>query len=253
MKIVIANLDIDDPAETTEISAVELDLAGPGDVVAPRSPQLAKNIAKVAASSTEAMVAEQRRATNRLAQNAATERFKALKVELKQEFGLSVAVGEPRVYTPKPQAAYDLWKRVIPMFAERVGMLDVGPTQLAKQLNRTDAEFVATRDMIYDPLSALAKKDLARLLEKLGIAIVLPKGKVSIRSVQQQFIARRDATLDLAVEEFVAKVKIQGDTAFVNGKPYKIQIGASGKRRIKRGGRDWLALDTLRAFCTPPR
>lgn len=250
MKLIIPNRDIDDPAETRDISPLELDLGGAEDEAAPESPKLSKSIAKAARAGAEAIAAEQERARHRRGQEMLDEGYKALRDQVKQASGLSVGGAKPRVYKPKSQAAYDLWKRIIPLFAERADMLDVGATQLAKKLNGTGAEFVATRDMIYDPLSALAKKDLARLLKKLGIALVLPRGKVTIRSVQKQLVERRNATSNLGVDEFVARVKIQGDTAFVNGKPYKIQLGSSGKRRIKLGGKDWLALDTLKAFCS---
>jgi hypothetical protein len=102
--------------------------------------------------------------------------------------------------------------------------------------------------MLYDPLNPYAVQDLKRLLRRMGVTLRL-EGPVTIRSIQKELLERRKPSEPVEMEAFSGRFEIKGDTAYVNGKGYKIQLNRSGKRRIKLGGKDWLPLDTLKAFC----
>jgi len=249
MKIVIPNRDIDDQDDTKEVSAIELDLDVLTDEALPMSPDFSVAVAKAAKVNAAAVTVEQKKEQRRQAVAMVEAGIAELRIKAKQVYDQTVGVNKPYAYTPKPKEAYELWKRVIPMFIEHPEILAIGPTQLAIRLNLHEANLVVTRDMLYAKLNDLAVKDLARFLKKLGDPLAL-KAPVSIRSVQQQLIERRGAGLATEVERFTGKFEIRCNTAVVNGKPYKIQLGASGKRRIKLGGKDWLPLDTLKAFCS---
>lgn len=183
----------------------------------------------------------------RRARALALSRFKAEADRIKEETGASIGF-RSWAYTPKPKAAYDLWKKVVPLFHERPDVLCLGATALAKMLDEQEEGFTVTRDMLYDKLNDLAVRDAKRLLQKLGITLALQQ-PVSIASLRRQFIERRDAAAGVKVEEaFSGKFVSRDNTVFVNGRPYKIQGGKSGKPRIQfRGG--WLRLDVLRDIC----
>lgn len=249
MKITIPNRDVDDPKETKDVTPVELDLSDPHEEQ-PRtkSPDFSAAIAVAATRVADAMKQEEEREQARRARAMFEEGQRVLADEIRQETGQYVGYGTPWTYKPKVQAAYQLWKRVIPMFIDRPETLDWGPTELAQRLDANEANFTVTRDMMYDKLNRYAQADLARLLSTFGVSLTL-KPPVTIRSVQKQLMERRNANLDLAVEEFSGRFVIRGDTAYVNGKEYKIQHGDSGQRRIKLRGRRWLPLDTLKDFC----
>lgn len=248
MNIVIANRDVDDPAETREIAPVELELVAGEEPPQAGSPDFSEVIAKAAADGADALSKEEGRKKRREAQILAEEQFRIAADRVKQATGYSIGFETPWAYQPKPKPAYGLWKRVVPMLIQRPDVLDMGVTAMAKMLDASEPNYPVTRDMMYDKLSPLAEKDLARLLAKLGVTLMLRR-PVTIRSVQRQLIERRDAAKDLEVEEFSGHFVIRGDKAYVNGKPYKIQVGESGQRRIKIRGRSWLPLDTLKTFC----
>ena len=249
MKIVIANRDIDDPAETKEIAPITLDLKDIDDVGARESPDFSAEIAEAAAAVTMQLSKEQQKQKRYEVQAKAAEEFKLIADRLKESTGYSIGYEMPWAYRPKVKAAYGLWKRVVTLFVEVPKTLDLGPTDLAKWLNDNEPNYTVTRDLMYDKLNDFAQKDLVKLLAKLGVTLALKK-PATIRSVQKQLIERRDAAKSSAVEEFSAHFVIRGDKAYVNCKPYTIQLGSSGKRRIKRGGRDWLSLDVLKGFCS---
>lgn len=244
MKHVIANHRIDDPDKTIEIEPLVLDLSegGAGDKLdAPDFSDLIAQAADHAASKQEEQDKRQR------AQTMLADGIKALKDEVARETGHTVGHKDLWVYKPKANPAYSLWKRVIPLFVQDSKTLDVGPTALAKWLDDNEPNYTVTRDMIYDPLNDYAVKDLKRLLKKLGVTLTL-KEPVSINSVRKQLIERRDAALNLSVEEFAGRFLIRGDKVYVNGTPYKIQLGSSGQRRVQYGRR-WLQIDVLQEIC----
>jgi hypothetical protein len=246
MKITIPNRDIDDPDETTDIEPVELDL-GSGDE-APQSSDFAALAARAGADWDAGQLREQERSKMRDAQAEFEAGVKGLANGIKARTGFSVGYQKPWVFKPGPKAAYGLWKRVISLFLLKSEMLDLGPTALVELLAPIEPNYEVTRDMLYRPLSKYAVFDLKRLLVDHAINLKL-KSPTSIRSVQRQLKERRDALAQAdAVEKFAGRFEIRGDTAYVNGKPYKVQRGASGKPRIKRDG-EWLSLDALRAFC----
>lgn len=253
MKVVIANQDPDNPEETREVYAIELDISDLEDASVPKLADFSASIAKAATVGAEDIRVSQERERRRQAQAALEAAFVTAAEGVYQKYGVKAGYERPWVYQPKTKSSYELWKRVIPLFIERDTILAMGPTALVSWLNSTGAASPVTRDMIYDPLNKLAKGDLAKLLVKLGVTLVLPKGKVTVRSVQQQLQQRRNAALGLVADEFLGRFKIEGDTVFVNGRPYKIQQGTSGKRRVKVGGKDWLGLDALKAFCVGPQ
>lgn len=247
-KIVIVNRDINDPAETKEVFSLEIDISDLQAAADAEVQKFSANIALAALDSNKAMIKEIENSKRRQAQVSMELAIKQATKQIEQETGFSVGYKKPWVYKARSQVEYNLWKRVVPMFVQHERMLDIGPTALAKQLDITEPNFTVTRDMMYDPLSDFAKRDATKLLKTLGITLVL-RTPVTIRSIQKQLIERRDMASGQEVEEFNVKVKILGDLAYVHGKPYKIQLGASGRRRIKIGGKDWLSLDTLKAFC----
>lgn len=179
---------------------------------------------------------------------AAEQGFNKAAKEIEEQFGVSIGFGKPWAYKPKPKSAYTLWKRVVPMFIQQPDTLSLKPRDLVALLDGSDMNLDITRDMMYDPLNSLALRELDRLLKSFGVSIVV-KQPATIRSLQKQLLARIREK-EGAAESFTGKFKVCGDTAYVNGFPYQIQRNASGKPRIKIGGRHWLALDTVRAFCT---
>lgn len=212
----------------------------------PKAYDASNAIAKAAAANAKAMESRPSEQSVGQARALTATRFAATAETIKQETGFSVGF-QAWAYQPKPQAAYNLWKKVVPMFNERSDVLDLGPTALAKMLDAREEAFTVTRDMLYDKLNNLAVKDLDRLLRKLGVTMILRR-PVSIRSLRQQFIERRDALAGVQVETFSGHFAIRGDTVLVNGRPYKIQEGKSGKPRIQFEG-SWLRVDVLRAIC----
>jgi hypothetical protein len=249
MKLVIPNRDIDDPAETKDIEPVELDLGWREDAADTASPDYSAMIALAAADQDAALRQEQHRQNLRDAQTEFQAGQKDLADRISKERGVAVGYGQGWAYVPKPKAAYGLWKRVVPLLVQDERTLNTGPTALARRLDANEPNYTVTRDMLYDPLNDLAVKDLKRLLQKLGITLRL-EGKVTIRSVQLELQARRKTSQPVESETFAGRFEIRGDTAYVNGKEYKIQLNRSGGRRIKLGPRQWLPLDTLKKFCT---
>lgn len=247
MKLVIANRDIDDPAETKEISPVTLDLEYSAEIPEPKSPDFSDMIAKAVADAADASVEKQRKQKLRDAQAEAEQGFKKIADKIKEDTGVSIGFDKPWDYKPKPKGAYQLWKRVLPLFIDNPKVLDMGPTALAAFLGDKDPNYTVKRDMFYDKLNTYALSDLKRMLAKRGMDLQL-KGKVTIRSVQKKLIERRDLAASAPIDEFSGRFQIRGDTAYVNGTPYKIQLGASGKRRIQYG-RSWLQLDVLKEIC----
>ena len=254
MKLTIPNRDIDSPDTMREVSPAELDLtseqpAAGGQPERPSSDftvaiSLAAAVAAVAAKDNQG--SQERRAALAMAKAG----YQAVADQIQRDTGYSVGGEKPWVFKPKAKNAYNLWKRVVPMFVQQPETLNWGATELAKRLNESGAGTPVTRDMIYDGLNALARKELARMLIALGVMIKL-KAPVTIRSVQRQLAERREMALNPKAEEFTATVSIWGDTACVNGRPYKIQVGATGQRRVKIRGVRWLPLDTLKEFCAP--
>ncbi len=251
VKQVIANRDINDPAEFKEIApVVEIDLEDFDESSDPQGPDFPSSvIALAAADEQDKLRAEKQRQKRRDAKAMAAELFKAAAEEVERTTGVSIGFNDPYAYMPKPTAAYGLWKRVVPLLVQDVKVLGTGPIALAKWLDGNEPSYTITRDMMYDKLNKYAVSDLKRLLHKMGVTLKL-QPPVSIRSVQKELQARRDAKTVVDTETFSGRFEIRGDTAHVNGKRYKIQLNASGKRRIKRGGKEWLPLDTLKAFCT---
>jgi hypothetical protein len=244
MKHIIPNLDPDDPAEFKEISPVDsfdfLEAAAQ-----PPSPDYSELIDAAA----RAAEADQRKEAQKLAIKGAQERaareFKSIADRIKNDTGYSVGYAQPWAYKPKAKVAYGLWKRVLPLFLEDPRILAMGATKLTAMLAANEPNFTIRRDMLYDPLNELAVRDVKRMLAKHGIKLSL-RGKVTINSIRQELIDRRDAKLP--VEKFSGRFEIKGDKVYINGKPYKVQRGASGKRRIQIG-RAWLQLDALKEVC----
>jgi hypothetical protein len=209
----------------------------------------ANAIAEAAADADSKYSQEVQRRVARDAQAAAEREFRATAARVQAEYGVAIGFDKPWAYRPKSKAAYELWKRVIPMFVQTPETLKIGPTALAKLLAENEPNFIVTRDLINARLNSLAVRELGRLLLKLGAPLEIRK-PASIRSIQKQLIESRNVESGAKVEEFSGHFRICGDTVHVNGKPYQIQRGASGRRRIKIGGRHWLSLDTVQAFCT---
>lgn len=232
------------------MEAVELDLEHLESFAREASP-FSEAIAEAVANTENKSLQERQQSSARNAQAVAEREFRATAARVQAEYGVAIGFDKPWAYRPKPKAAYGLWKRVIPMFVQTPETLKIGPTALARLLDKSEPNFAVTRDMINAKLNPLAVKELGRLLTKLGAPLSLKK-PVSIRSIQKQLIASRNTQGGASVEEFSGHFSISGDTAHVNGRPYQIQLGASGRRRIKIGGRHWLSLDTIKAFCTKP-
>ena len=256
MEITIVNRDIEDPEEFKVIAPIEVQFdpaqADPADDPPAPSKALGAAIGKAAISLAPAIKAEEERELRRQAKAAFDKGQKDLADNVKQATGVSMGYSGGYAYKPKSKAAYELWKRAVPMLVERPDILDLGMTSLAKKLDSIEPNFTVTRDMMYDKLSGFAVKDLNKLLIKMGVIIKLTT-PVTINSIRKDLIDRRDAGLTLPIEEFIVRVVIKGDTAIVNGKPYKIQRGVTGKRRVGHGKTGWFPLDTIKDFCTVGR
>lgn len=254
MKVTIVNRDIENPDQTRELSPVELDFAPDesADTAARvcEVPNFSVAIAQASSNAAVAAKEDQDGQQRRAALTMARVGHQALADQIKRDTGYSVGGEKPWVFKPKAKVAYNLWKRVVPMFVQQPETLNWGATVLAARLNESGDGTAITRDMIYDGLNAMARKELARMLIALGVTMKL-KTPVSIRSVQRQLAEGREAGLHPEVDEFIATVAIRGNTAVINGKPYKIQLGNTGQRRVKIGGARWLPLDTLKEFCSP--
>jgi len=248
VKHVIANRDINDPAEFKEIAPVELDLDWKPQPPAPVQPDYSAAIAEAAAAQEVADREQQQREKMRLAQAEFEAGQKELADKIAAKSGFAVGYSKGWVYKPKPKVAYGLWRRVLLMFIERPETLAMKPKALVELLAPNEPNFTIKRDMLYDKLNRFAVADLKRLLQAHAITLT-PVEPVTIRSMQKQLKERHDARCDDAtVEKLSGKFEIRGDTAIVNGTAYTIQKGASGKPRIKRDG-EWLSLDALRVFC----
>ncbi len=235
-------------ADAKTVAAVEIDLEDLESFARETGP-FSDAIAEAAANTETKLPRDAKQAAIRNAQAIAEQEFRAIAARVQAEHGVAIGFDKPWAYRPKPKAAYELWKRVIPMFVQRPETLKIGPTALAELLARNELNFSITRDMINAKLNTLAVKEVSRLLTSLGSPLIIKK-PASIRSIQKQLIERRQIESGAIVEEFRGHFKISGDLVHVNGRPYQIQLGSSGRRRIKIDGRHWLSLDTLKAFCT---
>lgn len=253
-KIIIANRDPEDQDETREIAPVALDLDfqseldEPNDAPPVNSPDFSPAIAQAACDALAATAEENDRENRRRAHEMLKEGLAALAENIKSETGFSSGMAQPFIYKAKPKPAYNLWKRVIPAFIDIPRTLDEPVTALAKRLDENEPNFTITRDMMYDRLNDRAVGDLKELLRERGITLKL-KPPVHIASVRSLLIQRRDEALVEEVEAFECRCSIRGETATINGKPYKVQYSTSGARRVKRNGR-WLYLDVLKDFCS---
>lgn len=248
MKHIIANRDINDPAEFREVATVEMDVKFLAQPDEPQLPDFSKAIEQVIAHEQVKLEAQKEREALREARVLASARFKAVAEEIKKTTGLAIGFKDPWAYKPKATAAYGLWKKVVPLLVQDEKMLSTRPSALACRLDANEPNYSVTRDMLYDPLNRYAVQELKRLLRRLGVTLKL-EGPVTIRSIQKELQERRKSSEPAQEEAFSGRFEIRGDTAYVNGKGYKIQLNRSGKRRIKLGGKDWLPLDTLKAFC----
>lgn len=247
----IANLTDDEnrPEGVRQPIIPELDLEG-WDTIEEHPqghfPDFSRAVAMAASDSSKAIATEPGKQNVSEARALFVARLKLEADKLAQETGYSFGF-QAWAYIKKPKAAYNLWKKVVPMFKECPQVLDLSATALAKMLDQHEEAFTVTRDMLYDELNELAVKDAERLLQRLGVNMVLQK-PVSISSLRRQFLERREALAGVETDEFVGKFSIRGNTAYVNGRQYKIQQGKSGKPRIQFRG-DWLRLDVLQAIC----
>lgn len=246
----LAMTDDDNSAtfDPTKVAIVEFD---PKDLdrLDRESGPFAQAISQAAADAErESSQADQKRIA-REALAVAEREVRAALAKVQADYGIAIGLGKLWTYRAKPKAAYELWKRVVPMFVQRPETLDIGPTALTELLARSEPNFAVTRDMMYASLNPIAVKEASRLLSNLGVSLAIKK-PASIRSIQKQLAESRDLNGGATVEEFYGNFRIRNDIAYVNGNPYQIQRGASGRRRIKIGGRHWLSLDTVKAFCT---
>ncbi|MEG8015457.1 hypothetical protein [Sphingomonas sp. 22R3R2A-7] len=235
-------------ADPKTVAAVELDLEHLEVFERELSP-FSNAIAEAAANAENKPPQDGKQGAIRNAQAVAVREFQATAARIQAQYGVAIGFDKPWAYRPKPKAAYELWKRVIPMFVQTPETLKIGPTALAKLLAKSERNFSVTRDMINAKLNTLAVKEVGRLLASLGTPMIIKK-PASIRSIQKQIIESRKIESGALVEEFRGHFKISDDIVHVNGRPYQIQLGASGKRRIKIDGKHWLSLDTIKAFCT---
>jgi hypothetical protein len=247
MKLIIPNRDIEDPDGVREVVPLALDLDCSENAAVVASPDFSTAIAAAAKALPTANRTEQQGDTRRRAQAIIAAARAELAAKLARECGLSLGGDGHFAYKSKPKVAYNLWKRVIPMLIDVPDTQDMSVSALAKMLNDSEPNYTITRDMMYDQLNALAEKDLKRLLKKRGDALTLVS-PITIASVRKALIERRNAALGLEEELFSGDFQIRGDTVYVNGKAWAIQLGNSGGRRIKRNGR-WLNLDALKDFC----
>ncbi len=246
--LVIANTDLDNPDEYREVSALTLDLDSQENAAPHTSPDFSAGIAKAGEAVKLELAKQDVAAQRRSAQKEYDEEFAALNERFKERTGYSIAAPkQPVAYRAGPRASYELWKKAIPMFAQRPEILAMSITALRELLDNSEPEFRVTRTMLSRSLNDFAAKDAQRLLDKLGISITL-KTPASIVTIRKQFIERRDALANPGVEKFSGKFEIRGNTAQVNGREYKVQLNRSGQRRLKQG-KQWLNLEALKAFC----
>ena len=240
----------DNPAtvDPTKVAIVEFDLEDLERLNRESSP-FARAISQAATDAEKESFQTDQKRIAREALAVAEREVKAALAKVQADYGIAIGLGKLWTYRAKPKAAYELWKRVIPMFVQRPETLKIGPTALAELLDQSEPNFAVTRDMMYASLNPIAVKEAGRLLSNLGVSITIKK-PASIRSIQKQLVESRDLNVGATVEEFYGNFRIRDDIAHVNGRPYQIQRGASGRRRIKIDGRHWLSLDTVKAFCT---
>ncbi|WP_338240342.1 hypothetical protein [Aurantiacibacter hainanensis] len=243
-KLTITNTDPDNPDDERVIEELGLEL--PAD--APQTVPAAFADAILTASENAPEEAPP------LPVHAAAQAFlksehERISKQLKEQYGLNMGGGSPWAYKPKPKDAYNLWKRAVPLFKELPQSLDWSVIQLAAHLDKTEANFDVTRDMMYDQLNGYAVKDLRRALEKLGVRFEL-RLPVTIASLRQQFIERRDALQGKAEEQFKGEFVIRGNKVWINGNSYAIQRAPNGARRVRYGSNGWLNVEALKDFCT---
>lgn len=231
-KLVIANQDIDDPEDTREIEAVGLDLGEPDTTDAPSVPG-----AVAIERAADAAAKEQR------AKQLIDEAHANLTAELKK-LGYGLRGGKPMYYSPRPNEAYALWERVVPLLIQCPDMLDWKDKELVQWLNER-SDFQVTARLFSVKLNEYSRKKLRKTLEDLGEKLDLTP-PVTIASLRRQLVERQNAANNPDAVTFDLRVKVQGDFAFVNGKRYTIDVNRSGAPRIKLGAKNWVNLETLR-------
>jgi hypothetical protein len=248
MKITIANRDPDNPDNTKEVAPVSLELEELQDALTDERPDFSDAIAGAAHDSAMARTVEEQKTDRRNAKALAEARLKQAKDDIRAETGFNVGYDNLRVFKSKPKAAYNLWKRVVPVLVQKPETLEMTVIELTQWFDERELNYRITRDMFYAKLNKLAIMDLERLLDKLDVKLVL-KSPVSLAKVRTLLIERRDAASGLEADEFKGDFSVQGETFSCNGRRHKVQLGASGKPRIKTIA-GWLPLDALKAVCS---
>ena len=129
-------------------------------------------------------------------------------------------------------------------FIEFPETLDDGPTALADRYGPLEPNFKVSADTFRAPLSRPARMEAGALLKSRGYDLKLP-ANFSIRDIQTAMKYHRDKTL--GVTNFRADIEIVGNIIYCNGKSYKMQTTASGKKRI-RTSNGWIPVESLTAF-----
>lgn len=242
-KHIITNTDPDSPDDERVVEAVGLELP------AAEPPAVPQEFAQ-AIEAAPGHVAEVARAepTDAEAQAFVDAAQAKIAKDLKEKYGRSLGGERLWAYTPKPKAAYDLWKRVVDLFVNQPGSLDWTMVALARYLNEREPEFEVKRDLLYDRLNGFAVNDLSRRLKQLGIHIELAR-PVTIASLRKQLVERRDKLQGKTEEHFKGDFTIRGNQLWINGKSYALQHTATGARRIRSKPTGWLNVEALIDFC----
>lgn len=170
--------------------------------------------------------------------------FAAAAARISDKHGCAVIWTKPRVSRKRTTPEYVFWKQPVMAFIEFPETLDDGPTALAERYGPLEPNFAVSADTFRAPLSRPARMEAGALLKSRGYDLKLP-ARFSIRDIQIAMKYHRDKTN--GVTKFKAVIEIVGDIIYCNGKSYKMQPTASGKKRI-RAGNGWIPVESLTAF-----
>lgn len=240
MKIVITNRDIEDPAETKQISPVAFDLRGEEDVPVSQSPP--KAIATAALAASHAAPSRGRSVHNEIEEEV-TELARKLAAD-KAGPGMSAAV-TVRLYQKRPKGFGNFEQQVVQLLLMGNRFLSLSNVDLAKHMDARYEGFTVSPSLFYSPLKPWAKKKVHELLSQYGKRVDLT-GKPTLSSIKKAL--KGDVARKKPNRSYSASLSFTDQELVVNGKVYPITVTKRGWRRIRVSEQQWISVENLEAL-----